>query len=197
MTRLEAVNAVLRRLGMTPVSVLGLTTGNSPEAQAVRFLDDADVACQSTGWHFNKKIDVELTPDASTGKIAVPAGSYFRLDTYGSSANIDIRVKDLLLYDITNNTDVFTSSLRVSYFERVDWTDLPETFAAYIVSEAAFALNRAHKNVGSLDALLMEEIQRRKVECKREDNEHSDTNVLRTGEMDLLRGRQKTYWSNY
>ena len=196
MLRLTAVNAVLRRLGMTPVSVRD-ENGNSAASQAERYLDDADEACQSQGWHFNRKIDVSLTPDGATSKIAVPAGTFYRLDSYGSSVNTNIRVKNGFLYNIDDNTDVFGGPVVVCYIERCLWADLPETFASYIVSEASDALNRSHKNNQALDALLMEEMQRRKVECKREDDEHSDTNVLKTAEMNLLRGRQKTYWSNY
>lgn len=195
MLRLTAVNAVLRRLGMTPVAALD-TAGNSAASQAERYLDDADEACQSQGWHFNKKVDVTLDIGAD-GKIAVPTGTWYRLDSSGDSVNTNIRIKDGFLYDILDNTDIFTSSVEVSYVERINWTDLPQTFAAYIISEAAYALNRSHKNKGPLDGLLMEEIAKRWVECKREDNEHSDTNVLHTNEMNRLRGRHKNYWSNY
>ena len=48
MTKLEAINAVLRRIGLTPVAALD-TAGNSATSQAERFLDDADIEFQSRG----------------------------------------------------------------------------------------------------------------------------------------------------
>ena len=191
MNKLDAVNAVLRRIGLTPVAALD-TTGTSVQAQAERYLDDADRSCQARGWHFNTRINVTLTRNVSN-KIAVPANTY-RIDTCDIDADKDVTVVGGYLFDIENNTDVWTQNLNVSYVAKADFTDLPQTFADYIISEAAYMFNRAHKKDKDLDPLLRAEVERRFFEARREDNDRADINVLNTTDMAQVRGRTSRAW---
>lgn len=188
MTKLEAINAILRRLGLPPVSALD-TGGNSTQAHAERFLDDADRSCQARGWHFNTRVGVTLARNGSS-KIAVPASAY-RIDTSGSSADVDVTVVGGFLYDIANNTDVWSRDLEVSYVSHTAFADLPQTFADYVVSEAAYLFNRARKANPALDAALVAESARRHSEAKREDDHRANVNVLNTNEMNQMRGRPR------
>ena len=188
MTKLEAINAILRRLGLTPVSALD-TGGNSTQAQAERYLDDSNRSCQARGWHFNTRKGVTLTRNGSN-KIAVPAGTY-RIDTSGTCSHIDVSVVGGFLYDLENNTDVWARDLEVSYVMSSDFADLPQTFADYVISEAAFLYNRAHKANPAIDTALSAETTRRYSEAKREDDDRADVNVLNTSEMNQMRGRPR------
>ena len=188
MNKIDAVNAVLRRIGLTPVSALD-TGGLSVQAQAERYLDDADLACQARGWHFNTRSNVTLTRNASS-KISVPESTY-RIDTMGSDGDKDVTVVGGYLFDLENNTDVWSQDLVVTYVSKAAFTDLPQTFADYIISEAAFLFNRSHKKDKDLDALLQAEVARRSSEARREDNDRSDVNVLNTQDMNQLRGRPR------
>tara|TARA_B110000503_G_scaffold141551_1_gene235437 strand:- start:819 stop:1406 length:588 start_codon:yes stop_codon:yes gene_type:complete len=189
MIKLDAINAVLRRNGYTPVSGLD-TAGNSAESQAERFLDDADSECQSNGWYFNTLKDVTLSINGS-GNILVPTSTYYRLDTSGDSYLTNVRVRNGMLYDTDANTDVWSAGLVVSYSEKVAWSDLPEAFAMYIISRASLAFNRSHKKDQALDKLLIEEVASRWAGCKRQDNDMQQVNLLDTPEMNQLRGRPK------
>jgi len=188
MNKIDAVNAVLRRIGLTPVSALD-PGGLSVQAQAERYLDDADLACQARGWHFNTRSNVTLTRNASN-KISVPASTY-RIDTMGTDGDKDVTVVGGYLFDLENNTDVWSQDLVVTYVSKSAFTDLPQTFADYIISEAAFLFNRSHKKDKDLDALLQAEVARRSSEARREDNDRSDVNVLNTQDMNQLRGRPR------
>lgn len=188
MTKLTAINAILRRIGLPPVSALD-TGGNSTAAHAERYLDDADRACQAKGWHFNTRRGVTITRDVNN-KCAVPASTY-RIDTDGADADKDVTVVGGFLFDLENNTDVWGQDLVVTYVSQAAFTDLPETFADYIVTEAALAFNRAHKKDKDLDALLQGELSKRWTEAKREDDARADVNVLNTSEMIQLRGRPR------
>jgi hypothetical protein len=188
MNKLDAVNAVLRRIGLTPVSALD-NGGLSVQAQAERYLDDADLACQARGWHFNTRSNVTLTRNASN-KISVPESTY-RIDTMGTDGDKDVTVVGGYLFDLENNTDVWSQDLVVTYVSKAAFTDLPQTFADYIISEAAFLFNRSHKKDKDLDALLQAEVARRSSEARREDNDRSDVNVLNTQDMNQLRGRPR------
>jgi hypothetical protein len=188
MTKLEAINAILRRLGLTPVAALD-TGGISTQAQVERYLDDADRACQAKGWHFNTRYNVELAQDGQ-GKIAVPASTY-RIDTDGADSDTDVSVVGGFLYDLGNNTDVFNRNVRVTYVAQTAFTDLPQTFADYVITEAAYNYNRAHKKDSALDGMLRDEAVRRMSEAKREDDSRADVNVLNTADMIQLRGRPR------
>jgi len=188
MTKLEAVNAVLRRLGLPPVSALD-TNGISTQAHAERYFDDADRACQARGWHFNTRRKVTLTRNENN-KVVVPANTY-RIDTDGVDTDKDTTVVGGFLYDIENNTDVWGKDLVVTYVAQTSVTDLPQTFADYIVTEAAYQMNRTHKKDQSIDGMLRDEAGRRYAECRREDDSRADVNVLNTGEMNQFRGRPR------
>ena len=132
----------------------------------------------------------------TTNKIKAPDGILFKLDSTGTSSNVDIRIKNGYLYDIGNNTDVFSSSIIVNYSERVAWENLTTAFANHAISVASMNLNRAHRRDKEMENVLREEIARRWVECKREDNEMADTNFLNTDEMNQIRGRPKMTWGS-
>lgn len=189
MQKLDAVNNVLRRIGLTPVSALD-TGGLSAAAHAERFIDAADRSCQARGWHFNTRRGVLLSRDSVTNKIAVPASTY-HIDTDGSSKHVDVTVVGGNLYDLENNTDVWAQDLYVTYVAHADFTDLPEAFADYVVTEAAYQFNRFHKKDQALDSMLKDELALRWVRLRQADDDRADVNVLNTGEMNQIRGRPR------
>jgi hypothetical protein len=188
MNKLDAVNAVLRRVGVLPVPALD-TNGPSAAGHAERFLDAADRSLQARGWHFNTRREVTLTRNVSN-KIAVPA-STFHIDTDGSSRGLDVTVVGGFLYDLANNTDVWAQNLVVTYVAQAAFADLPEAFADYVVTDAAFQFNRFHKKDQSLDQMIRDELTVRWAALKRADRELADVNVLNTAESNQLRGRPR------
>lgn len=188
MDKLTAVNEVLRRVGLPPVSALA--TDSSAAAHAERFIDSVDRSVQSRGWHFNRRRGVTLSPDEFTSKIAVPTGT-FHIDTDGTSRHVDVTVSGGYLFDLENNVDTWSQDLVVAYVQKVAFTDLPEAFADYVVTEAAYQFNRFHKKDPALDKMLSEELPVRWTRLRQADNEQSDVNVLETGEMAQMRGRPR------
>lgn len=188
MNKLDAVNNVLRRVGVLPVSALD-TGGPSAAGHAERFIDAADTSCQARGWHFNTRRGVLLSRNGSN-KIAVPANT-FHIDTDGQSRHIDVTVVGGFLYDIENNTDTWSQDLYVTYVAKTDFTDLPEAFADYVVTESAYQFNRFHKKDKELDQVLREELNVRWIRLKQADDDRADVNVLNTSEMNQMRGRPR------
>lgn len=188
MEKLTAVNEVLRRVGLPPVSALA--TDSSAAAHAERFIDSVDRAVQSKGWHFNTRRRVLLSPDPNTGKIAVP-GATFHVDTDAESRHVDVTVSGGVLFDIENNTDTWSQDLYVRYIAKTDFPDLPEAFADYVVTEAAYQFNRFHKKDQALDSMIRDELPIRWTRLKQYEHEHSDVNVLDTSEMAQFRGRPR------
>jgi hypothetical protein len=104
---------------------------------------------------------------------------------------MDVRSENGFLYDIANNTDIFKSAVTVTYSQRAAWTDLPQTFASHAISVASLNFNRAHRRDESMEKVLREEVARRWVDAKREENETDNANMLDTHEMNQIRGRPK------
>lgn len=147
MTELEALNLILEMNGLGHKSATSSVdgTGSSDLSRAKRFLDRSLKDILGQGWHFNTREDMELTPDGSNN-ITPPAG-YLTIDTWGPSKHVDVLVQaDGNLYDVVNNTDVFTSSLRVTYTLLLAITAVPEEVARYIALDAAMEFATATGN---------------------------------------------------
>jgi hypothetical protein len=77
--KLEAVNAVLRRMGKLRVSSLD-TGGTSTHAQVERMVDDAANSIMAQGWNWNRKIAVSVTPLAADDQLSDPRIGYVHVD---------------------------------------------------------------------------------------------------------------------
>jgi hypothetical protein len=212
-TKLEAVNDVLRRVGKLTVTALD-TGGKSTQSEVERSLDDAANRMMRTGWAWNTKRDVEVTPDGSTNKVQVnelePVGDgtfyeIYHVDTYGQSDYINVMRSSNFLYDLDENQNTFAdySTLKLVYIYERAFTEIPPQFVDWIVSITAFKYNeqtmremsgaRPYKqqaDTGVSQSLAME-MQQAKVEAMREELRMTDTNVLGTAEMQQIRGRPR------
>ena len=65
MTKLDAVNEILSRVGISPVPALD-PGGAGDAAQAERCLDREELNTQSLDWHYNRRREVPLSPDLFT-----------------------------------------------------------------------------------------------------------------------------------
>lgn len=189
MEKIDAINNVLRRVGLPPVPKPD-TDGISAAAHAERFLDAASRSCQSRGWHFNTRRNVLLERDPESNKIAAPAG-VFHVDTDGQTRHVDVTVVGGFLFDLENNVDTWSQDLYVTYIVNMDFSDLPEAFADYLVTEAAHQFNRFHKKDQALDQMLVQEMNLRWIRLRQADTGQADVNLLETGEMAQFRGRPR------
>lgn len=70
-------------------------------------------------------------------------------DSYGSSAGVDVAVRGGALFDIENDTDVFSDSIVIKQTELVTFADLPQELQEYITLEAAAEFQR--KKLGATE----------------------------------------------
>jgi hypothetical protein len=212
-TKLEAVNDVMRRLGKLAVGALN-TDGNSTEAHVERFIDDASGRVMKSGWAWNTKFDVEVTPGGDN-KVTVTGLALesdadieiYHVDTDAESVNVNVMRQGDYLYDLGENQDTFEnySTLKLRYIYERPFTEIPPQFTDWIVSIASFKYNqqfmREHSGVKpykaradqSVSQSLMLEMQQAKVEAMREELRMTDTNVLNTAEMKQIRGRPRMH----
>lgn len=195
MERLEAVNDILRRVGALVVPALD-TGGTSIQAQAERQLDDVDLRVQSLGWHWNRRT-LTLSPDESSqipvASIATPRGGILDLDTAGETEayGVEVIVKDGLLTLLPDMTQEFESDVTVEIVERIPFNEIPVLFAAWMVAEAAFDLNRRYMQDTTRDQALVAEKQQARVSAMRQAIRLADVNVLKSDDVVSVHGRQR------
>ena len=196
-TKLQGVQEVMRRMGKHPADALD-TGGASVEAHIERVMDDASLSVQSEGWYWNTKYDVEVSPDGDDGdkiKVSELEGvsvAVFHVDTHGDDADKDVVRKGDYLYDLDENTDAFSSSIKIRYsFERA-FSEVPDSFQKWIIALAGFNFNRYYVGSQNADSALQIEIGDSRRQATREEIRARDVNVLNTQEMQHIRGRRTT-----
>tara|TARA_R100000458_G_C8251397_1_gene228286 strand:+ start:305 stop:1006 length:702 start_codon:yes stop_codon:yes gene_type:complete len=218
-TKAEAVNSILRRLGKFDQAEANTAqpydetkegaTGTSTASYAERFLDTCNRSTQSQGWYFNTEYDVEVTPDGSTKKIALPTTiggavhdhveDILNIDTWGADAFKNVIIKHATtgtgeagtpyLFDLDDNTFEFDSSIKVVYTYLCRFDLIPEAFVDYMVAKSAFEFNAAFSINPPIQTVLAQEVQRTDALMKRANNQQEDFNVLETQEALAIRGR--------
>jgi hypothetical protein len=174
MTKLESVNRVLRRAGGYPVNSLD-TNGPSAAAEAERCIDESAKIILQREWNFNTRSKVTLTPDVN-GYIAVPAGT-LHLDTDGNSEYRNITYRGQRLFDVTNNTEIFSGPITVLITSLWEFHCIPEPVADYITAEAAFNFNAA-RGVAQNEARLVNELVQMRNKAVAWNSRQHDVNLL-------------------
>lgn len=101
LTKLDAINACLRGIGLAPVATE--ETADLDAATASSIIDQVSNDIQSRGWWFNKEWNWKLTPDSITGYILVP-NSALSIITTGVSRMDGLSIRDGKIYDLYNHT---------------------------------------------------------------------------------------------
>jgi hypothetical protein len=193
-TTLTAVNDILRRVGKPPVSALD-TNGSSTHAHIERFLSDASRDVQKRGWQWNTKYNVEAAPSTNLGQINVSdleTTDVFNIDTYGADTNKNVTRQGQFLFDLDNNTNVFTSAVKVQYSYEVTFPNVPDAFQDWIIAKAAVEFSYSFDPDQARVQRLQNEVQNAEVHAKRAEMRAADVQVLDTPALVQVRGRPRT-----
>ncbi len=134
-TELEALNEVLESSGEDPVNSLTVNVPRSGE-RALRALRSTvkKMQADSSFWHNNGRRCVTLTPDALTSKIALGAN----VVSVSANRNLyDLTNRGGFLFDITNDTYLFSAPIEVNMKILLDWTELNVQNQWYFIAYAA------------------------------------------------------------
>lgn len=129
-TELSVVNDMLALLGEAPINDLDAFHPMVP--RALQTLRTVSGEVQTRKWWFND-VPTQLTPQADTGFILLPADTV-SVDTYEqwpSVAQVGNR-----LFNVTENTFVFTKPTWVQLQRELDFNSLPNSARAYIATVA-------------------------------------------------------------
>ncbi len=182
MTKLEAINDLLDRVGSLPIGALQTGT-SSIGGMAERTFDKTDQEIQRSGWHFNTYRDVTRAPDVSN-YIDLPTGVLW-FEPVGADAWRKLKVDGVRIYDLDNNTDEFTASLLLNEIRLLTFADLPGHAQQHILAEAAMRFYNRHfakQTDRATRGLLVRDLDRTRMRALREfeslDAEQSGMNVF-------------------
>ncbi len=176
-TQLQAVNTMLGYIGEAPVNSIS-NTAELPvsAANAVSILDETSKEVQSSGWHFNTERDISLVGNAADGKITLDA-DILQVDHEGTD-DIDLVQRGTSLFDRKNNTDVFTSEIKVTVVKELPWDSLPEQARRYITLRAARSLQSRLVGSRELEALILRDEFAAKANLETSDNRNADRTIF-------------------
>ncbi|MBL4702679.1 MAG: hypothetical protein JKX85_15650 [Phycisphaeraceae bacterium] len=187
--KLAAVNKLLGIVNESPVATLD-TEGSDDAANAERILDRVSAVVQGEGWHANRETNVPLTPNVSS-QIDLP-DDYARIDSDGVSKSINVARRGKLLYNITDHTLTFTSTVYCTVIKCLSFDDLTPLLKRYIVAMAAIEFQREAYGSRQVDAELREEAQMARIEALHEDAENEDSSLLDAADMRYIMGDRNT-----
>lgn len=189
MTKLEAVNLVLMACGQPPTSSLD-TGGASTPAIIERLIDQEATQSLTEGWHFNRRRDVTIARDGSN-KIPVPAG-VLAIDLQDST--IDTTHINGFLYNLDENTDVFTADVKVNYVLSVAWDQCPVYFRNFVAHQAA-ARFAEYRDMRERIGIIYARRDAARTRARRMDGEESDSTVANTFQVKRATGWRMNPWN--
>jgi hypothetical protein len=135
MTELEAVNEMLMSIGQAPVNTLSVTGIRDVSIARAR-LSSMTRRVLSRGFNFNTDENYPLLPDTD-GIVLVPEGA-LKIEGMGPTDDYTTRrhSKGMALYNKTDRTFRFTTSVSVKIVWAFAFEDLPETARDYIATAA-------------------------------------------------------------
>lgn len=129
MRELDAVNVTLEALGES--RIVDLNTSNPSAGLARSALERKRTAALATGWWFNTVFKT-ATP-ATSGMVNVP---WAQLALYGLDGT-KYGERDGVLYDLVEQTKIFTASVSLKVIIDIDFQDLPEYMAQWLAYDTA------------------------------------------------------------
>lgn len=189
MTKLEAVNLVLMACGQPPTSSLD-TGGASGPAVIERLIDQEATQSLTEGWHFNRRRDVEIALDGG-GRIPVPAGT-LAIDIQDSTT--DTTHINGFLFNLDDNTDVFTSAQTVNYVVSVTWDQCPIYFRNFVAHQAA-ARYAEYRDMRERLGIIYSRRDAARTRARRMDGEESDNSVANTNQVRRATGHRMNPWN--
>lgn len=182
MTKLEAVNALLEDLGDRPVNTLTGVT-RLDVARAERTLDKISRDVQEKGWWFNTQ-RVRLVPNGSD-QYVIP-DEYVHVEwekdgpttgQYNETPNLVVR--NGVLFDTANNTDVFTGAGQIQLIVHVllPYESLPSTAKSYVYASASVRNQSRALGSRNVDNELREQARVAYAQLLQEDVDNENINL--------------------
>lgn len=193
MTELQAINFMLTRAGHRPVNSV-LDDGTNDATIAKQILDEVITQILAVGWHFNTEI-MDLTP-TTEGKILL-SDNWLFVDTVNCSAGYNVTQRGNELYNLTDNTNIFSKALTCKVIIRYDFEDIPYHIQNYIKLAAALQYQQVVLSDPNVDAFIRDQYQRAMIEAKQTDAKIYDYNWVHSNPNSARIANRRYYRRRY
>lgn len=173
-TKLEAVNRLLDAIGED--SVNSLESGLADAEKAERKIDEVSKELQAKGWDCNTSYGLVLSLN-SEGKIALPDNT-LKVDTAGYDERLHVGTRGGFLFDLDNNTLVFTKAIEVDLVQFLEFEDLPYELQNYIVCRAGRIFQEGAMGSTSLDGFTSRREKEAEANWTAAASDTEDANVI-------------------
>jgi hypothetical protein len=135
-TELQAVNAMLRAIGESPVNTLE-SADAVDVVLAQQTLADISRSCQERGWYWNTMEDYTLIRTFPDNQIKLPSNT-LKVDTTGLDAdNYPVVQRGTRLFNKKTNSYAFDKNLTVDLVEFLPFEEIPQAARTFITLSAA------------------------------------------------------------
>lgn len=180
MTKLEAVNTMLRLLGERKVNSLTDPT-RLDVIGAIDALDEMTKRVQIESWWFNERLNQDLLP--VNGIYNIP-NVWLKVDVIHRSSSKQFVYRDKKLFNLkTGAFDGNTETIKVDYTEEIAFDQLPQSARSAIATSAAVLFTT--ERIGSREMLreIRENAEQAWSEMQAEELQASDTNLIHQPEI--------------
>lgn len=184
---LDAINRLITSVGSDPVTTTDPSV-DSDIAIAINFLTQKNIEIQSYGWAWNSD-EKRLLPLNVDGTISVPGNTLNINAAYWADTGKPMLVSQNggLLYDLVNETTVFSAPVQVDIIYRFDWDSLPQPFKNLITAEACFGFQATKQGAGIVAQVGQRDIQRAWATCEHAEAQVRPANQI-GGNLSVMRG---------
>jgi len=152
LTELDALNEILNSIGEDGITTLEDVSENVDATTAKRFLESVSREIQQEGWDFNTYPTMVLQPSTINGKIRWDS-SWLR--TGGTT----YRNRGGFVYDVTNNTDIFSTAITLSnVVQCIPFDELPDVFRKYVTARASLGFASRFLGDADIESALSSEV---------------------------------------
>lgn len=178
-TELEAVNIMLGTIGQSPISALPSDSSSNALVDAVvaeSVLREVTRDVLQEGWHFNTNIDYAIAPDVN-GYLNVPTNT-LSLELTKEYPTEDVTIRGTKMWDRTNNTFVFTKTLKFNIILFLTFTDLPEPARRYMTIKGARTFQDRQFGSDNIHLYSSSDEERARANVEREEHQSAKYNIL-------------------
>lgn len=173
MSKLDAVNICLSAMGEPAIN--SLDTAGIDAQMASDLIDETSRNVQGMGFHWNRETHI-ISPDTN-GWMVLPANT-LRVDTVEDDRAVNVVQRGLRLYDLTENTYVFSKSLRLEIIVALEFENLPFAPKNFITYRAARLMQQRALGSDTLQKFNERDEQRAWVLLLQDEAQTQDASML-------------------
>lgn len=176
MTEIDAINRMLRYVGELPVpptTVIDDLPDGHEAKEARNILVEMNRELQERGWWFNTE---EWEYPQVDGYITIPVTV---ISVRSTNKRDKYLVKGNNLYDVENQTKIFTTNITLTTVFEEEFSELPDIFATYVVYVASKHLHTFLNGDSTVQQELDRTIYQQYVKVTKEDMSHKSYNLIK------------------